>query len=235
MQPLNQTASRLLDTLTEGLADPGGAEGKSSRKYDNSNGTYMAVTVERIGATRYSVAHYFEQNGDLVADPDMEFVKVDGKWYPAACQTQFGYTKALEMDAYHEGIKGVYRRAYADLRSFGTLLLRNIKEQQGIKVPPKPRGPKGGSKPKVEIPVEGKDGGTVKIGNKEFKVEVREPEHNTDAGRPVYVLRGARGACYRTCRNYRNKDHMFLFNLRSGGVALKNNWLSDEGGQLRAF
>lgn len=242
MKPLNQTHSRLLDHLTEGLRDPGAAgEDPSSRKFDNAPGAYMAVHVERIGAARYSVAHYFESNGDLVADPDMEFVKQDGKWYPAACQTQFGYTKALEVDAYHEGITGVYRRAYADLRSFANLLLKNIKAQQDIKLPRKPRGGGngGGSKPKAEaIPVEGEDVGTVKLNGRDYSVEKREPTeaHRKVSGdRPVYVLRGSRGATYLTMRNHRNPNHMFLVNGRSFGVALDGTWLTDEGGQLRAL
>lgn len=236
MKPLNQTLSRLLDTMTEGLADPCG-EGESARVYDNAPGAYMAAHVERIGPNRYSVAHYFTQNGDRIADPDMEFVKADGAWYPAACQFATGsYSRAItECD--ENGRPSRYSpRTYRDLKSFAGLLLKNVKSQQGIKVPRKPSGPKGGTPKKAEIPFEGEDLGTLKIGRSEYRIEKRDPteaEKKVNGDRPVYALRGKRGAVYVTMRNRRNPNHMFLINGRSFGVALDGTWLTDEGGQLR--
>lgn len=34
-------------------------------------GGFMDLVVERIGTDEISLAHYYEQNGDLVADPEM--------------------------------------------------------------------------------------------------------------------------------------------------------------------
>src|SRR5690606_5477377 len=62
--PLSRKSTgAILDKLTEDLADPAGL-GNSHRRIDNFPDAYMAAVVERIGADRYSVAHYFEQNGD---------------------------------------------------------------------------------------------------------------------------------------------------------------------------
>lgn len=33
---------------------------------------FMDLVIERLGDSRYSLSHYYEQNGDLVPDPDME-------------------------------------------------------------------------------------------------------------------------------------------------------------------
>lgn len=50
----------------------------SHRKYDNAAGTFMACSIEvlRTGENYAiaSVSHYGEQNGDLMADPDMTFL-----------------------------------------------------------------------------------------------------------------------------------------------------------------
>ncbi|MCH9682854.1 MAG: hypothetical protein K0V04_15565 [Deltaproteobacteria bacterium] len=96
--------------------------------------------VEKIGPRRYSIAHYFEQHGDLVPDPDLEFVRQDGEWFPAAATMAIGsYTRAVETD--QDGkITGVRRRAYAGLRSFAGTLLTNIKAQQRPLVPTSTEG-----------------------------------------------------------------------------------------------
>lgn len=39
---------------------------------------FMDLVVERIWSNRISLSHYYEQNGDLMADPDMELI-VDHK------------------------------------------------------------------------------------------------------------------------------------------------------------
>lgn len=234
MQPLNKATSRLLDHMTADLADPAGA-GESRRKYDAGHG-YMAAVVERVGANRYSVAHYFSKNGDLVPDPDLELIKHDGKWYPAACTMATGhYSRALECDG--EGRPARYfPRVYRDLRSFGTMMLRNIRAQQGIKVPPAPREDKSAKPENPGLPVEGELIGTVAVGRREFTVERRVPteeRRRLEGDRPHYVLRGKRGACYLTMRNRRNPDLMFLVHGGARfGVALDGVWLTDKNGQL---
>ena len=41
---------------------------------------FMDLTIERIGSDEISLTHYYEQNGDLVADPDMQIrINFDNK------------------------------------------------------------------------------------------------------------------------------------------------------------
>ncbi len=57
-------------------------------KTDNSDGAFMSVFVEIIHEDEMykviSLAHYFLQNGDLMADPEMCFLynKIQGEYFP---------------------------------------------------------------------------------------------------------------------------------------------------------
>jgi hypothetical protein len=58
-------------------------QGRQHLKIENE--PYMPLTIERLGdayggnAGLYSLCHYYEQNGDLMQDPEMCFVFVDGR------------------------------------------------------------------------------------------------------------------------------------------------------------
>jgi hypothetical protein len=85
MKSINDKATAIMNQLTESLN-----EEDRSRKIDNTPG-YMATCVELIQQTNsgplFSVAHYFEQNGDLMRDPDMVFIRCqDNKYYPVSFQ-----------------------------------------------------------------------------------------------------------------------------------------------------
>ena len=44
---------------------------------------FMPLVVEKVGDRRVSVAHYYTQMGDLMADPDIVFhVSRTGEWIP---------------------------------------------------------------------------------------------------------------------------------------------------------
>ncbi|MEO7032882.1 MAG: hypothetical protein ABI548_03540 [Polyangiaceae bacterium] len=123
-------ASKVLDKLVAELAEPGDA-----RKVDNTGGAFMPAHVELVGpsehGTVYSVAHYFEQNGDLVADPEMELLRDrNGNWYPVSITMAIGHKRALLLG---EGGKArVDEREYrAELR-FLSVWMKNIKSQQGL-------------------------------------------------------------------------------------------------------
>ena len=85
---------------------------------------YQRLVIERHG-DMISVAHYFEQNGDLVADPDVELHYPS--WVPTAItQAFFGYrSKFIER----EGQTLVDTRFDREVSSFLTLWARNIKMQ----------------------------------------------------------------------------------------------------------
>ena len=57
----------------------------SNRTKLNNNPAYMPVVVEKVGRLPgygeiISIAHYEEQNGDLMADPEMEFTIIGGDY-----------------------------------------------------------------------------------------------------------------------------------------------------------
>lgn len=131
MKSINKTASAVLDTLTAGL-EPG-----ESAKFDNG-GEFMAVHVDAIAPGLFRVGHYFEQNGDLVPDPEMLFLRseVDGERYWLPVETRFAIGsvhRALELDEANK-VTGVYRRSFSEACSFTGMWMKNIKYQQGLAV-----------------------------------------------------------------------------------------------------
>ena len=123
MKPLAKTSGDVLDALTAGL------EIGDARKVDN--GSYMAVHVDRLSERTYSVAHYFQQNGDAVRDPDGVFLKTAAGWLPVTLQLATGhYTVAVELDG-DDKPTGWRPRQYRELSAFAAMWLRNVRDQQG--------------------------------------------------------------------------------------------------------
>lgn len=143
MQPVFQTAARVLDYLTRGLANPCG-DGVSSRRLGSYDDAYMPVHVERVSETTYSVAHYCDGNAHA-CDPAMVFKKCkDGSWLALSIQQLFdGCVEhyGIILDGNEEPVRIAPRRA-ADIRKFTSLWMRNIKAQQNIKLSRQPRGPR---------------------------------------------------------------------------------------------
>jgi len=132
MKTLSKTAQAILDTLAD-LAEQNGGY----LKLDNGGSGIMPVSVEHIAPHLMAVAHYGEQNGDLMADPDMTFYrpKKGGAWIPASFQNDYMgvYQEALIFG--DDGRPVQYRpRLLADLCSFTTTWMRNIKQQQHLEV-----------------------------------------------------------------------------------------------------
>ena len=134
---LNKRASKILETITEGV-DYGHA-----RKIDNAPGAFMAVHVERVNTIEsnpvFSVSHYYEQNGDLMRDPDVEFMKQtssDGAkyWIPISYR-QDGLGIAREYLILNEEgkITDSYQVKIEDCAKFCNMWMVNIYEQQRLK------------------------------------------------------------------------------------------------------
>ncbi|OFZ81278.1 MAG: hypothetical protein A2583_15975 [Bdellovibrionales bacterium RIFOXYD1_FULL_53_11] len=89
------------------------------------NEPYMPLSIERHGST-VTVTHYFEANGDLVPDPDMEFtVMPDGAWLPVAIQHSTGhYFRSFDLD--DQGSQLVKPKMLRDLQSFARQWGRNL-------------------------------------------------------------------------------------------------------------
>ena len=47
--------------------------GEQESKRFTAGKSFMPLTIERIGERRIAVSHYYSHNGDVIADPDMEF------------------------------------------------------------------------------------------------------------------------------------------------------------------
>lgn len=67
---------------------------KRAKYFQIKNGSYMPLSIDYLGkpcadTDTYSVAHNTVQEGDVMADPDMEFVDVDGQWLAATFQNDF--------------------------------------------------------------------------------------------------------------------------------------------------
>ena len=104
------------------------------RKWDNANGTFMAACVEIIHETKagkiVSVAHYYEQNGDMMRDPDVCFlIGNDKRIFPISFrQDNLGIFQ--EVAYVEDGQWKVKERDQADICSFCNQWMLNISEQQ---------------------------------------------------------------------------------------------------------
>jgi hypothetical protein len=132
MKTLNKTASAVLDRITDGLK-PG-----ETRTLDNAPGNFMAVHVVALSPGLFRVGHYFEQNGDLVPDPETLFLRqeVGGESYWLPVETRFAIGSvhtALVLDEQNR-IKGACRGVLDDAVSFTNLWMKNIRYQQCLVV-----------------------------------------------------------------------------------------------------
>lgn len=97
LKHLNQRASRIFAKL----AEPCGSEGEHHR-YEVEG--YMPLTIERLQkvgtwGTMWSLMHTFQQNGDTMRDPDIEFYlsRRTGRIYP----TFFKQDPQIEQEPVH--------------------------------------------------------------------------------------------------------------------------------------
>ena len=126
MKSISKSAVAVLETLTRGL-QPG-----ESRKFGEAGGAIMPAVVECLAPNQYSVSHYYEANGDLVPDPDMEFYRAEtGAWFPVAITMSSGY-RSVALKIEDGKIKSYVPSALVELCSFTTMWMRNIRSQQGL-------------------------------------------------------------------------------------------------------
>lgn len=124
-----------------------GVEPGDSRKIDNTNGAYMPLYAGNMGDievliagehhefTIHYLAHYGEQNGDLMNDPLMTFwtwKKDPSKIYPASYENHYVgvYREGLTVD--ETGRAGCRKALQADQTRFANTWLQNIASQQGV-------------------------------------------------------------------------------------------------------
>ena len=138
---------RLTEKVTKVFQQLHGMTKDNYLKLDNKSGLYMPVVFEILGQsaelqeTKYdivSMAHYYLQNGDLMADPEMtflcgqvgdEYIVMPGSYRQDGLginQESIRYTK-------DEGWR--YNKVLQiEHTQFAEMWLKNIKEQQKIEV-----------------------------------------------------------------------------------------------------
>jgi ParB family transcriptional regulator, chromosome partitioning protein len=142
MKAISKDAQLVLELLIAGLGGTADDD-RTHRKIDNAPGAFMAVTVERLDVDRYSVAHYFEQNGDAMRDPKVVFWRdADGLFYPVEF-TQDGappiHQKLVEFDDAGKP-SAVMTRQQRSCATFCATWMANIKKQQKLRRPRRPGG-----------------------------------------------------------------------------------------------
>ena len=95
MKSLNTKATMIIQKLYEAMSDPKYRQDEDGNYAKiNNNPNLMPVIIEKVGHLKgygeiISIAHYGEQNGDLMADPEMTFTIVDGKYYPISFKNDY--------------------------------------------------------------------------------------------------------------------------------------------------
>ena len=109
MKVLDKQAEAIFRQLLELLGR------KEHLKLDNSDGVFMPLCIQRLDKNRVALTHYGELNGDLMADPDMEFEIGEDYIKPLTYQNDYRGYFTDNPDA-----------------EFANMWLRNIKEQQRL-------------------------------------------------------------------------------------------------------
>ncbi len=99
--------------------------GEFHLKVENKH--YLPLVIERHGR-RVSVAHYFEQNGDAMRDPEIEFILPN--WLPAWIQQDPVGIFTVAISFSDDGRPRIHKGMLADLTSFAAKWARNIKAQK---------------------------------------------------------------------------------------------------------
>ena len=135
MRAINKHAQQIMEQLLQIVE----ATGEEHATIDNSGGAFMPVHVEKIGNMKpgelVSVAHYGEQNGDMMRDPDMVFLhsSADGKFYPASFRNDYlGVDQESIVWNCGADIQGFRPRLQRDMAIFAGKWLENIRQQQLI-------------------------------------------------------------------------------------------------------
>ncbi len=89
------------------------------------------LCIERIGPRCIAVAHYFEMNGDLIAEPDIVFfVDSIGVWFPISIsQSLTGWREYAELNDAGTALVRYQPQAQKDLAEFAEMWAQNIRDQ----------------------------------------------------------------------------------------------------------
>ena len=139
MKSLDSKATLTIQKLYTAMTDPKyrqDEDGNYGKIANNPN--LMPVIVEKVGhLTGYgeiiSIAHYGEQNGDLMADPEMTFTIMDGKYYPILFKNDYVGLYQEVFDYNEDGEpEAINTKLQSDLVAFANQWMRNIVSQQSL-------------------------------------------------------------------------------------------------------
>jgi hypothetical protein len=129
MRAINVRAKKIMDILTE-LCPLIGDHDKFHTE------PFMDVSVEYIDQCNlgpmFSIAHYYVQNGDLMRDPEMCFIRgKDGEYYPYYYR-QDGLGIERECIRWDEkgNVQGTQKSEQGNQAVFAGKWMQNIKRQQ---------------------------------------------------------------------------------------------------------
>jgi hypothetical protein len=128
---LSAQATAVMDTLTAGMSV------SDHKKIDNAEDVFMALHVVCIGKCNlghvFSLAHYYEQHGDLMRDPEMLFIQAeDVGYYPAEIWQDAVNSHGVGI-LIEDGLAvSIDETEQADLTVFAEVWLKNIRVQQGL-------------------------------------------------------------------------------------------------------
>jgi hypothetical protein len=102
------------------------------------NAPFEPLVIERIAEHQVSVAHYFVQGGDAVADPDVVLFTGYAEWVPISIQQPTvcllgralgGYRVVAELSDDGASIARFYPGGQSEIASFCNTWARNLKAQ----------------------------------------------------------------------------------------------------------
>lgn len=138
MRSVSKSAEAVFRLAIERLA------GGDHVKIDSGRG-YMPLVVESIGGIAfasypgksfrsYSFAHYYEQNGDMMRDPEVVFVDFWPGMFAPVMYRQDGFGVDHDCLEYDEAglVRGVRVRMQADTAKFCHMWARNLQMQQEL-------------------------------------------------------------------------------------------------------
>ncbi len=140
MKKLNEAATRLFCQLLQKL--------NNEEYLKLTVKEFMPLCIEKIGsdigtdegnATLYSLSHYYEQNGDLLRDPEVTFIVIDNRSHPKDYTNIIIYPASYRQDNVgmnDESIRIEGNRITSFIKTwqyehchFATQWLKNIKQQ----------------------------------------------------------------------------------------------------------
>lgn len=138
MKTLNKTATKIFLKLVEMAKN----NEDNYIKIDNTAGVFMPLLVEKVGNIEdyecFSLAHYGEQNGDLMADPEMCFLLAQNEQnaivIPCSFRNDYMGINRENILVENGKLKGIRHKAVVGNVKFANMWLVNIKNQQSLKV-----------------------------------------------------------------------------------------------------